>query len=272
MSIGNQIQSRHYDIVGLIPAAGTAKRLGRLPCSKELLPIRIHNEDKNDVSQVKVVSHYLIEKMRRANVSKAFMILRKGKWDIPAYFGNGKNMGIPVAYLMMDLPFGVPYTIDQAYEFVSASLVVFGFPDILFEPEDAFVQLISKQNETGADIVLGIFAADQPNMVDMVDIDENGCVRGIYVKPAATRLHYTWIIAVWTPAFTRYLHEFIANDKARYTCNGGLQSDQNYQELYLGSVIDSAIKEGFRSDSVIFNNNRFLDIGIPENLLKAHQF
>ena len=141
------------EVIGLIPAAGKASRLPSLPCSKELYPI---GYDSRNFSP-KVVSQYLLESMRIADIKKAYIILRKGKWDIPAYFGDGKMLDMHLGYLIMDLPYGVPYTLDQAYPFVKEAKVALGFPDIIFEPEDVFVRLLEKQKESNANIVLGLF-------------------------------------------------------------------------------------------------------------------
>jgi glucose-1-phosphate thymidylyltransferase len=83
--------------------------------------------------------------MRLAGVTRAYIVLREGKWDIPAYLGDGTMLNMHLAYLMMRLPFGAPYTLDQAYPFVQDALVAFGFPDIIFQPDDAFVQLLARQ-------------------------------------------------------------------------------------------------------------------------------
>ena len=87
--------------------------------------------------------------------------MRKGKWDIPAYFGDGKMLDMNLAYLMMDLPYGVPYTLDQAYPFVQDAIIALGFPDIIFEPEDAYRNCCQTE-ESNADIVLGLFPASNP--------------------------------------------------------------------------------------------------------------
>jgi glucose-1-phosphate thymidylyltransferase len=269
MPVHQKQQNDSRDIIGVVPAAGTGSRLERLPCSKELLPVFFANNITGKQMPAKVVSHCLLDRMQRAKVSKVFVILRKGKWDIPAYFGDGKNLGISLAYLMMDLPFGVPYTVDQAYPFVKDSLVVFGFPDILFEPVDALAQLIDRQNNSGSDIVLGIYHADQPHHMDMVDIDNLGCVKRVDVKPASTNLIYTWIIAAWTPVFTRYMHNYVAEQKAKLKTDYPSQFGMNYKELHLGHVIDSAIHNGIQIGTVIFPKGTYLDIGSPKNLQKA---
>src|SRR5262245_49372262 len=170
------------DVIGIIPAAGEAKRISPLPCSKELYPIGFcRSADKE--SQPKVVCHYLLEKMRVAGITQTYIILRHGKWDIPAYLQDGTMIGIHLAYLIARLSYGVPYTVDQAYAFVQNNTVAFGFPDILFESENPFAQLLEAQKSSEADVILGLFPADDPQKLDMVDCDEFGCVRGIVRRP-----------------------------------------------------------------------------------------
>jgi glucose-1-phosphate thymidylyltransferase len=177
-----------------------------------------------------------------------------------------------LAYLMMRLPYGAPYTVDQAYPFVRGARILFGFPDILFQPQDAFVRLLEHQSTTGADVVLGLFPSDQPHKMDMVDlaIEERrpmhcgvsgGRVRKIVIKPRQTDLRYTWIIAVWTPVFTRLMHEYLAainDDRARK------------QEIYVGHVIQAAIDSGLQVEAELFAEGNYLDIGTPEDLARAH--
>ncbi|RJQ42904.1 MAG: dTDP-glucose pyrophosphorylase [Nitrospiraceae bacterium] len=251
------------NIIGLIPAAGTASRLAPLPCSKELYPVGFRSINGSNEVRPKVVTHYLLEKMRIADITKAFVILRDGKWDIPAYFGDGKMFDMRLGYLMMDLPYGVPYTLDQAYPFVHDAIIALGFPDILFEPDYAYRKLLKKLTETNADIVLGLFPAGNPRKTDMVDLDDNGRIRGLHIKPEKTQLTYTWQIAVWTPVFTRYMHDFVSNRKKNCT------DLQNQNELFVGDIVLAAIKERMHIESVLFPGGSCLDIGTPEDLKKA---
>jgi len=117
----NRNRSMNREIIGLLPAGGRASRVAPLPCSKELYPVGFHSVGKDGSPRPKVVSHYLLEKMRLADVKKAYIILREGKWDIPTYFGDGKILDMHLAYLMMGLPFGVPYTLDQVYPFIKTA-------------------------------------------------------------------------------------------------------------------------------------------------------
>lgn len=257
------------ELIGLLPAGGQATRIAPLPCSKELYPVGFHQVGAERDLRPKAVCHYLLEKMRRADVNKAYIILREGKWDIPAYLGDGTMLGVHLAYLMMGVPFGAPYTLDQAYPFVREAVVVFGFPDIIFQPDDAFGQLLAHQVATEAEVVLGLFPADQPQKMDMVDLDKDGQIRQIVIKPRQTDLRYTWIIAVWTPVFTRFMHEYLAAQMAGWPDASGGNNSPKQRELFVGDVIQAAIDDGLPVETVCFPEGDYLDIGTPEDLIKA---
>jgi glucose-1-phosphate thymidylyltransferase len=200
-----------------------------------------------------------------ADITKAFVILRDGKWDIPAYFGDGKVLDMNLAYLMMDLPYGVPFTLDQAFPFVKDAVIALGFPDIIFQPGDAYRKLLLRQAETDADLVLGLFAAHQPQKTDMVEIGDGGKICALHIKPGQTQLTYTWQIAVWTPAFTRYMHEYVLCRKEE----GANLTGQ--KELFVGDVIHSAIQDKMRTEYVLFPEGNYMDIGTPDDLLRVFQ-
>ena len=258
--------------VGLLPAAGKAKRMAPLPCSKELFPIGFRAVNEGRSFRPKVACHYLLEKMQIAGVTKAYIVIREGKWDIPAYFGAGKALDLHLAYLMMDLPFGVPYTLDQAYPFVRDSMVLFGFPDIVFNQDHAFITLLEQQEESQADIVLGLFPAHQPSKADMVDFDDDGRIRGIRIKPSHTDLHYAWIIAVWTHVFTNFIHEYVLVHKNSKNKSKTDAYSQQKQELFVGDVIQAALENNMKIDGVLFKTGSYVDIGTPEDMVRAVQW
>lgn len=248
------------EIIGLIPAGGLATRISPLPCSKELYPVGVGKALGQHGLRPKVVCHYLLEKMQTAGITKAYIVLRQGKWDIPAYLQDGAIASMHLAYLMMGLPYGVPYTLNQAYPFVRDAIIAFGFPDILFQPDDVFVQLLAKQVATNADIMLGLFPADSPQKVDMVDLEEKGRVRQIVIQPPQTHLRLTWGVAVWTPVFTAFLNEYLA------TLKGSMAAKP---ELSMGHVIEAAVANDLKVEGIRVSEDPYLDIGTPENLLKA---
>jgi glucose-1-phosphate thymidylyltransferase len=167
------------------------------------------------------------------------------------------------------LPFGAPYTLNQAFPFLQDTLVALGFPDIIFQPDDAFVHLLARQAATNADVVLGLFPTDQPHTADMVDLGNNGQVRRIIVKPIQTNLRYTWIIAVWTPAFTHFMYEYLTAIQATDGHDQASNNRSEQREMFIGDVVQAAIEAGLRVEKFLFPDGNYLDIGTPDNLVKA---
>lgn len=268
-------------LIGLLPAGGRGTRISPLPMSKELFPIgfqelshmRLGPENQRSGLRPKVACQYLLDNMRQAGITHAFIILRPGKWDIPDYLGDGSFLGMNLAYLTIHVPFGVPFSLNQAYPFIQDATVAMGFPDILIQPNDAYSQLIKRLDQTNADVILGLFPTDQPENVGVVDYDQDtGRVSGIFEKSNVTHLRYMWAIALWHPPFTEFLNQFI-QDKLQPLI--GTQSPQTltqippYTEIPIGDVIQAAINAGLHVNSHPFENGSYLDIGTPENLQQA---
>jgi len=247
------------DVIAIVPAAGKATRLAPLPCSKELFPIGFRHDPVNQTTTAKPVCLYLLEKFRNANIKKCFIVLRKGKWDIPDYLGPGDIVDMDLGYLLMGLPYGTAYTIDQAYHFVKNSNVAIGFPDILFSPDDAYTRILKILDAQNADVALGLFPADRPEKVDMVDSGSDLVVKNIEIKPSQTKLVSTWGIAVWTPSFTQFLHGYLQT----------LNHDKSDSELFIGHVIQAAIEQGLKVIADTVSQTPYIDIGTSDDLLKA---
>jgi glucose-1-phosphate thymidylyltransferase len=260
------------EVIAVIPAAGTASRLAPLPCSKELIPVGFGAKGKESKFRPKVVGHYLLEMLTSAGIKKAYIVLNSRKLDIPAYFGSGQMVDMSLAYLLVDLPIAVPYSLDQAYPFVQHKWVALGFPDMMLQPENSFVQLLNRKRRTRADIVLGLYPTDQPQKMDVVDLDENGRIRQIRPKPSdlkGGKVRYTWLTAVWTPVFTQYLHEFVSAHKKRCVSDSSGTAENQRRELFVGDVFQAAIEDKFNIETVLFSNGNCLDIGTSEDLAKA---
>ena len=249
------------EIVGLVPAAGQARRISPLPFSKELYPIALRPGESGP--RPKVVSQYLFEHMRQAGIQKAYVILRQGKWDIPTYFNDGTALlDMHLAYLMMRQPFGSPFSLDQAYPFVREAIVALSFPDMVFWPTDIFIRLIARQAQSDADVVLGLVPCDRAHTADMIDIEPTGRVRRFFIKQRRTSLRYAWVAAVWTPTFTQFMHDYL--DEALHS------GEATRRELFVGDVIQAAIDHGMHVDSVTFSEGGYVDIGSPEILERIH--
>jgi len=252
------------EMVGLIPAGGHATRISPLPCSKELFPIGWRHDRQGNLKP-KVVSQYLLDRYRTGGVSKTYFILRKGKWDIPQYYGHGEESDMDIAYLIMNHPHGHPFTLDQAYPFIKDNLVAFGYPDILFEPEDAFATLTDHLFRTEADVVLGVFPIREDQRWDICSFGPDGHINVVAVPdPPQTMQRLGWSIAVWTPAFSRFMHDFLADslDKKQYVAHDG-------KEYVMNHVFQAAIDGLLRVEHVLFEKGFVRDIGTPSELMAA---
>jgi glucose-1-phosphate thymidylyltransferase len=246
--------------IGLIPTAGQAKRLSPLPFSKEVYPLGFTGTEASQTQRPKVVCEYLLEAMRCAEIRRAFLILRSGKWDIPAYLGDGEGLGMHLGYLIMGLPYGVPFTLNQAYPFIRDAHIALGFPDILFSPRDAFCHLQATQAATQADVVLGVVPAQPKQVGGMVAMDAAGTITEVIEKPAHTDLTHSWFNAVWAPTFSEFLHQYLQAWNHEHPPEA---------EIPMGNVIHAAIGAGLKVKAHVFAQGSYLDIGIPANLMVA---
>lgn len=251
--------------VGVIPAAGVGSRVQPLPGSKELFPVGSQTLPDWEGPRPRVVSQHLLEAMKAGGVDTVYWVLREGKWDIPEYWGDGHRMGLHFAYLMMRWPYGVPFTIDQAYPFVKDRIVLVGFPDLLFRPMEAFRTMREKLVATSANVVLGCMPAEDPTKADVVERKSDGTVQAIHVKPDQTSLREAWMLAAWGPTFSDWLHDRIEHIVA----DPDRRERVDAEERHLGHLIQEALADGLSVQSVSFPEGRFLDIGTPESLEKA---
>jgi glucose-1-phosphate thymidylyltransferase len=252
------------DIVGLLPAAGRGTRLAPLPVSKEIFPVSLQTLPNTAGQRPKAVCQYLLESMAAAGISQAYVVIRRGKWDIPAYLQEGKLIGVNLAYVVIEASPNTPFTLDAASAFVAGRIVALGFPDLIFEAPEAYSRLAECHGDTRADVVLGLFPADAPASCDMVDADSGGRVRSIAIKPQTTLLTRTWGVALWTPAFTAFMHAFVQRGLA-----GNPGTRGKAREIYVGDVIQAAIDDGMPVQAVEVSSAPYLDVGTPEGLARA---
>ena len=127
---------------------------------------------------------------------------------------------------------------------------------------------MEKQTATKADIVLGLFPANNPQKMDMVKFDDNGKIKNLVIKPKTTDLIFTWVIAVWNPNFTNFLNSYL-NDKDHFQSLRKEENDTS-NELYIGNIIIESIKYGLKIDYIKYENGLYIDIGTPSQLKKVN--
>ena len=210
------------------------------------------------ISAGKAVGEYLLEYYARAGIEEVQVVLRPQKTDLVAHL-LALDLDLDLHFVEIEHSRSVLETIAHAFPALGERRAALGFPDILLEPADVYRQLIERQEDSGADLVLALFPTDQDARSDMVELSPEGSVEGLVIKQPPRGLRYTWAAAVWTPRFTRFVETFLKASNL----------DDERRELHTSDAIQNAIDEGWQVDRVIFEHGRMLDVGTPQGLERA---
>jgi NDP-sugar pyrophosphorylase family protein len=165
------------EIVGIVPAAGHATRLQPLDRSKEVLHIG-----------GKPVMDHLVERMRRGGCTRLRVVTRPDKLDVIAH---AERLG---AQVVLATPASVSASFLAGMRgLASDDVVLIGFPDTLWEPVDGYEPLVRAVG-AGCDVALGLFRIREEDLSrsDVVEVDEDGRVASIHVKPAEPPSPWIW--------------------------------------------------------------------------------
>lgn len=251
------------NLVGICPAAGHGKRLGPLPISKELFPIGFHCHTVNNETSLypKPISHYLIESMVKAKARKIFMVISSHKKNLIDFYKNGTQFGTQIAYLYQEVQHGMPFALDLAFNWIDKNTTtLFGMPDTLFEPRNAFSLLLETHLYDGNDVTLGLFKTNQPQKFGMVKLDAKHNVLAFIDKPKHTSLKYMWGMAVWNYKFSDFMHTYLAN----------ISEERINSEVVLSTIFNKAIMDTtLKVQGHKFGEGYYIDIGTVQDLRRA---
>ena len=160
-------------VVGVVPAAGFATRMQPQQGSKEVYPLA-----------GRPAMDHLVERMRAAPCTELRVVTRADKRDVVEH---ARELGASVVE-------GRPKTVSESLALGIAELdpedvVLFGFPDTLWEPLDGFALLLGALD--CADVALGVFECAEPERSDVVVLDGDRVVR-VDVKPAEPASDSIW--------------------------------------------------------------------------------
>jgi glucose-1-phosphate thymidylyltransferase len=251
--MGHRDRPATRELVGVLPAAGAATRLGPLPCSKEVLPLGI-GRDAAGRPRVRVPIDYALETLRTAGVRRAVIVLAPGKDDVSRFLGDGSERGIELSYRRLAASPGAAWSIDDARTWVGDADTALAFPDIRFRPATALRALAGAHSEVAADLWLALVPSTRGDKVDLVLTEDDGAVREIEVKPGPGHEGWTWVTALWSPRFADFLHRRVA----------GL--GRGAGERHIGEFVNDAIAAGLEVRSLAFDGGAARDIGTPEDL------
>ena len=212
-------------VIGVVPAAGIGSRIQPLPCSKEV--VRVGGRPVLD---------YLVERMRAAPCEEVRVVTRPEKTDV------ADRAGALGAVVVEGHPPSVADSLLLGMEGLAPhDVVLFGFPDSIWEPVDGFAQLLGALGEE-REVVLGLFSTPELERSDVVVFAEPDRVTEVHVKPKRPPSELVWgCLAARVAA---------------------LKGVEDYGEP--GRFLDGLAREG-RVHGVRFGTE-FVDIGTPETL------
>lgn len=248
-------------VVGLIPAAGSATRLGSPSRSKELLRVWRPPQAPPDAVPEPAI-RCLLSALESAGAQRTVVVLREGKEDIPAELGPSTEGGMRLDYLRIRPTPAPPFTLATAVPRIAESTVILGFPDILFAPASAIVGLLECLDRTGGDIALGLFPHPVIRRADVVELATDAAVTRVDRSSEATSESRSWALAAWRPRFTRFLQDFV---------NRAAGGSAHKSDLGLADVINAAIADGLTVIAEPVSEEPFLDIGTPGALKEAYR-
>jgi glucose-1-phosphate thymidylyltransferase len=219
-------------LVGLIPAAGYATRLGPQPASKEVLEVR-----------GRPVMDHVVERMRAAAPDAIRVVTRPEKADVVAH---ARALGLDV------VP-GHPADVAASLLLGLAGLtdgdeVLVGFPDCLWEPRDGFARVLATLR-TGAGVALGLFRVTEGlERMDVVVMGPAGDVRGVAVKPTHPPADRIWGV---------------------FAARAGVLRDGLAEGTEPGVLFDALARRGAVAGVEL--SGAFLDVGTPESLRRARE-
>lgn len=247
------------EVVGLVPAAGWARRLGPLPFSKELQPVG-SEATPDGIARPRPVCRFLLDAFRAAGVDRACVVIRPGKGDIPERLGDGSSFGMRLSYVVAEDPPTVLHSLDRARPVVRDATVALGFPDIVFLPGDAFSRLLTRHRAGDADMVLGVFPAGSPRNAGEVEMGDDGRVLRAGRDRPIPGDRLTWVMAVWSPSVTALLGDMVARIGP-----GPFQSP----EPSVSDLVRASIGARLRVFGQVFPDGEWIDVGTPEGLAAA---
>ena len=164
-------------VVGVVPAAGHATRLRLMAGSKEVYPIA-----------GRPLMDFLIERMVHAGCADIRVVTRPEKTDVVAHVDR---LGLTV---VLAYPQSVSESLLAGLEGTDPDdVVLFGFPDTIWEPLSGFVRLLDALD--GFEVALGLFPGSELQRSDVVEFAESRLVTSVEVKPRVPKSDWIWGMA-----------------------------------------------------------------------------
>lgn len=181
-------------MIGIIPAAGKATRMGGIP--KFLLPAP---------GCISLLDRLRLLMLATNSPTRAV--------DRVIVLGNPQNIEIIEQNVSSDVRLATVMTRTMSQTVIAAHhiyevdpIILFGMPDAYIADDYAFIKLCDTLGQ-GADVAVGVFQTrpEQRSKLGMCRV-EGFKVTEVIDKPAETDLIWAWGVLAWKPVFWQHIH------------------------------------------------------------------
>lgn len=239
--------------IGIIPAAGEARRLALGAYPKEMLPI-LFSPDGPD----RIIPMLAIERsaalLIQAGVDLIVVVMNDRKLELLRVLGDGAAYGRPIVYVQQPRADGLGDAVRRAAVPFPDCHALLSLPDSLFRPTDAVQRLKRRLQQGGADVALAVFPTGLPETLAPV-LFEEGRATAVLEKPQVPPADNTWGLAAWTPRFTADLPDLLR--------------DADQPSPSITTAFAEAIRRGYHVAVEDFPEGRYYDLGTPAGISDA---
>jgi dTDP-glucose pyrophosphorylase len=242
-------------IVGLIPAAGSGKRLypfaGAVP--KEMFPVL-----------GKAVIEHCVENLKEGGVKKIFMVVGHKKGALMDYIGDGSFFGVNIAYIYQLERKGLGHAILQGEDWINTPFAVL-LGDSFIEPKEEIKGLVKLHQEENPIATILVFEVKDPSAYGIVrfrHLDGNaGEIEKLVEKPSAEQAADYKIDGDYYAITGAYIFEPEIFEYIKKTKPGAKG------EIQITDAISLALRSGEKVWGMVLKG-KYIDIGKWETALK----
>jgi len=236
------------ELKAVILAAGEGVRLQPLTDNrpKHLIPVAC-----------KPILEHLIENVEACGISDILLVVGRWKDSIQRYFGDGKNRGLGISYVVQPAVLGTAHAIGMAQDFVGHEPFLALYGDI-YVSGDAIRRVLESFEKKTCTAAMAVAPVSAPQFFGIVTI-ESGYVKSVVEKPSPEspvgNLANAGIFA-----FSSKIFEAIEKT-----------AKSKRDEFEITQSLRILIERGGEIRATELENGAWKDIGRPWDLLEANE-
>jgi UTP-glucose-1-phosphate uridylyltransferase len=219
------------DIMIILPACGTASRIGNIP--KFLLPL------KNNKTLLKNI----IEIIKNYNLSNVWISTRPEYGELVYNYTKDFNINIKLSITNT-----MSETIKE-YEQIKQNNTIMFMPDTYIKDQEIIQKLMAELEKSEIDVVLGVWKIEkyQYGKLGQCLLDENDMVLEVIDKDKTCQYEYAWGVIGWKNKFWNFIEPITS---------------------HIGYALNPAISNGLKIKAIKMNG-KYFDCGTIEEYILA---